>query len=110
MNESDSSHQLSADAKEFLLAEYAHLRAEILDALHQVPANEKWALTISGLFWAWFGTDPSRAGHLQMAVWIPAVLIFLLFLRWRAIEYKFSVFNEYLRRIEDRFGLEGLGW
>lgn len=93
-----------------MLAEYSQLRSEILDALHQVPANEKWALTISGVFWAWLGFDLIRAQHLQVVVWIPAGLVFLLFLRWRAIEDKFNAFNAYLRHVEDRFKTDGLGW
>lgn len=101
---------MTPDAKEFLLAEYAHLRAEILDALRQVPANEKWALTISGVFWAWFALSQSKLPHPLIVVWFPAVLVAVLCLRWRAIEDKFTTFNEYVRQVEERFELDGLGW
>lgn len=101
---------MKAETKDFLLAEYSHLRSEIQDAVQQVPANEKWALTISGVFWAWLGSDLSRAEHLQIVVWIPAVIVFLLFLRWRAIEHKFTAYNTYLKKVEERFEVDGLGW
>lgn len=101
---------MKPETRGFLLTEYSQLRSEILETLCQVPANEKWALIISGVFWAWLGSDLSRAQQLQVMVWIPGVLVFLLFLRWRALEDKFTAFNAYLRRVEDRFRLDGLGW
>ena len=97
---------MKPEAKEFLLAEYAELRHEILDALRQVPTNEKWALTISGVFWAWYASGEYPA----VIVCIPVVLVVLLFFRWRAIENKFSTFGAYIKKVEERFDLEGLGW
>ena len=72
---------MKTETKEFLLAEYSLLRSEVQGAIQQVPANEKWALTISGVFWAWLGSDLSRVEHLQIVVCIPVVIVFVLFIR-----------------------------
>jgi len=32
------------------------------------------------------------------------------FLRWRAIENKFTSYNTYLKKVEGKFEVDGLGW
>ena len=101
---------MTPETKDFLLAEYAHLRAEILDALHQVPANEKWALTISGVFWGWFALYQCELPHPLMVAWFPAGFVIVLFARWRALEDKYTAFHQYLMQIEQQFDTASLGW
>lgn len=101
---------MTPETKEFLLAEYSALRDEVLDALKQVPANERWAVVVSGAFWAWFASDPQHFTFALPIAWLPTVLAILFCLRWRALEAKFDTFNSYLRKVEKSFDLGELGW
>lgn len=101
---------MKKQTREFLLKEYSHLRGEVLETLKEIPANEKWALVTSGVFWAWLAAFPDRGSFIPAAAWVPVVLTFLLFLRWRAIERKFETYRTYLLRLETAFELEGFGW
>lgn len=92
------------------MTEYAHLRSEVLDAVKEVPANEKWALLTSGAFWGWLASSSSRADLVPVVWWVPTALTVLFFLRWRALDDKFTTFGKYLRRVENGLGLEGYGW
>jgi len=96
--------------KDFLLAEYNHLKDEILDMNRLVPLNEKWAVVVSGVSWAWLAINHKDLPLKAVIVWIPFVLVTVLFLRSRAFEKKYDAFNTYLRRVEEKFELEGLGW
>ncbi|MFQ5545820.1 MAG: hypothetical protein ACE5FE_07575 [Acidiferrobacterales bacterium] len=101
---------MKTETRQYLLTEYPHLRAEILDALKEVPANEKWALVTSGAFWAWLASLTDQAKLIPTITWVPAALTFLLFLRWRALEQKFGTLGAYLLRIEQALELENFGW
>ena len=64
----------------------------------------------SGGYWVWLATAHSQADRSPVTVWIPSCLVILFFLRWRALEQKFTTFGGYLHRIEQSFDLEALGW
>lgn len=101
---------MDSETREFLLLEYECLRDEVLEALKEIPANEKWALLVSGAFWTLFASTPERNVLIAFTPWLPSALTFLFFLRWRALEDKFLVFEEYLLRVESGLAIEGFGW
>lgn len=101
---------MKTETREFLLTEYAHLRSEVVDAVKEVPANEKWALLTSGAFWGWLASLCNRADLVSVVWWVPAALTVLFFLRWRALENKFEAFGKYLLRVEKGLELDGYGW
>ena len=70
---------MEAETKEFLLAEYNALRAEILDVAKEVSKNENPALIVSGAFWSWLAAQVHNAPYLCLFSWLPLALTWLLF-------------------------------
>lgn len=103
---------MDSNSSQYLIAEYSALREEILDLCKQIPANEKWAIVVSGVFWAWFATNQQQMNELGwLVIWIPLVLNIVLLLRAIALNSKFKIYNEYIKKVEHRFHLHReLGW
>jgi hypothetical protein len=67
---------------------------------------------VSGVFWAWFATNQQQVDKLNFLVtWIPLALVTVLFLRALALNSKFKIYNEYIKKVEHQFQLhQELGW
>ena len=101
---------MDENKKDFLKAEYAALRQEILDTLQEVPKNERLALVLSALFWSWFVIKVEDFNYLYFISWLPFALILLLYFRAISLDEKFEAFHKYLMKIEKDFELGELGW
>lgn len=96
--------------KEFLLAEHASLRNEILEMIKDSPRNQRLALIINGSFWAWITTNLHSPPYVYVSIWAPLLLTVLLYLRSDAMSKKTKALHNYLLQVEAQFELDGLGW
>jgi hypothetical protein len=108
---SSSSSSMSEAAKEFLLAEHARLREQILHHRKQVDGDDSIALAGSGAFWAWMLTHGDWQARYPWAWAIPVCFTAFFALRWISHARAMASIGGYLRRIEEAFQLPGqLGW
>ena len=98
-------------AKEFLLAEHARLREQILHHRKQVDGDDNIVLACSGAYWAWMLTHPEWQKH-QDWVWaLPLGFTLVFVLRWISHARAMMNIGDYLQRIETAFQLPNrLGW
>lgn len=105
---------MQQERKEFLLAEYKALREEVLDAVREVPKNERLALISSGAFWSWFAIQVPHNPYLVLVIpWLPLGLTYLLHRRAKSLDGKFRAYHEYLLKLEETFETfdqNNLGW
>lgn len=105
------SERMTDEAKEFLLAEFEALRAEI-DALREsVQTCANFAIVSSAAFWAWLVTHNGWQGRYWFITYIPAAMAVLFGLRWIALVRVAIQAGEYIRKVETTLNLpQGLGW
>lgn len=101
---------MKEEARKHLEAEYGYIREEVLSMLKEAPANERWAVVSTAVFWAWFETAGKQHSLLDVLAFIPFLFSSILFIRWRGLNNKFDAINSYIRKIEQSFELDGLGW
>jgi hypothetical protein len=99
----DGIHAL--DAKDFYLKEYESLRAEILWLLQDCRTLERNVIVAIGVSWAWlFEKKDALPGWAWL---IPCLFAVLGGIRMAGIMQSFSVYREYMTRIEKTFSGEG---
>lgn len=105
----------------FHMAEYSTMKAEIGELVKAASSNLQYALAVSGGLAAWLlSAKAPKAGeqmmfsvnpeHLRLAFLLPILLSsafgFLALAAYNRIKTKL----DYLRKVEDRFRMDGLGW
>ncbi|QDU41123.1 hypothetical protein Mal4_54880 [Maioricimonas rarisocia] len=109
MDDHQSGEPLTDSTRAFLLAEHAMLRGEIGNLVGQLVQNEATALIASGAIWSWLATHDWQPAYLPV-LFLPAALCILFCLRWLTLEGSISGIAAYLRRVEERLQLQGMGW
>jgi hypothetical protein len=94
----------------FHIAEFTALRNEMVEEFKMVPANFRYAATLSGVIAGWLlTTHPAMSGQaaiiaLKCAYWLPFLLTFLLGLLTQAYHKRTQHKQAYLRQVEDALG------
>jgi hypothetical protein len=100
----------------FHIAEFTALRSEMVEEFKMVPANFRYAATLSGVIAAWLlSWDRNVSGYaasvaLKAAYWLPLLLTCLLGGLTQAYHLRTHHKQTYLRRVEDALGFHDLGW
>jgi hypothetical protein len=96
---------------QYLLKEHDNLRKEIEELEKHLYTTENFALLISGGFWAWILTNSQWGKNFSAILFVPAIISFLLFIRWISLGRSMSLVGRYLLQIEKEFNLpHDLGW
>ena len=99
----------------FHIAEFTAIRNEMVEEFKMVPANFRYAATLSGGIAAWLlTTHPLVSGQaaniaLKSAYWLPFLLTCLLGGLTRAYHKRSEQKHTYLKRVEDALGFPNLG-
>ena len=88
----------------FQIEEYKALRREIEIYLHESRFQERYTIVASGLIWAWLITHRIDNGWVwSLPVWIALASS----IRRLAITGHFNVMREYLKGVENFYGVKG---
>lgn len=88
----------------FHIEEYKALRREIEIYLHESRFQERYTIVASGLIWAWLITHRIDNGWVwSLPVWIALASS----IRRLAITGHFNVMREYLKGVENFYGVKG---
>lgn len=100
-----NSSKTSAD---FLLSEFAKLRDEILEAIKEIRALERYFLLVTGALLGWLLSSVSRASPEFYG--LPLLMAVLFGIRVYALHLQISYIGGYIKRIETEFIDNDLGW
>ena len=94
----------------FHMAEFGALKSEIAELVRQTSASMTFAVTASGAIAAWLLTHPMDAEILRWARWLPVTVSALFGLFALGAYVRMADKGSYLRKVEARLALDGLGW
>lgn len=97
----------------FLAMEYESLRREMDYLIDEIRKFEKWALALSGAFWAWTMTnlESFESEHYLLLPAFHFTLIVFSCYRARELRSLLITMSEYIKDIERWFNVPGhLGW
>tara|TARA_Y100000815_G_C13253109_1_gene466338 strand:- start:258 stop:779 length:522 start_codon:yes stop_codon:yes gene_type:complete len=103
----------STPQENFFAMEYESLRREMDYLIDEIRKFEKWALALSGAFWAWTMThlESFQSEHYLLLPAFHFILIVFSCYRARELRSLLIKMSEYIIKIEGWYGVpDNLGW